>query len=749
MLLSTPHIRSVASVQTKFCAWSAVIGALVFAILFAGRAAAAEASDNNTEAVLEEITVTASKRGLQTLQDVPMTITALSGDTIEAMGADNFTDFARVVPGLTFQDQGPGDKFYIIRGLQSKGKATTGVYYDETVVTSSTQTDGDGGGRQPDIKLVDIERIEVLRGPQGTLYGSSSMGGTLRFITRKPNAEEFSANIDITGSSTSSGGDNWAVNGMLNFPLVEDKLALRVVGWTRNESGFVDNIRLGNSDINTERTDGGRATARWYASEDLTLTASATYQDMELGGRQRYYPDDGDLQQTSNTVEPWEEELQIYNLTAEYDFGSADLLATVSLFERDLSLAFDTTPILEFLGVPEKARTTEPQDYEIWTSEIRVTSKFEGRFQGVLGLYFMRSEQGFFSTVPEVAANGLPLNPKNDLFSRTTNNQLDEDAIFGELYFDITEKLTAIFGARWFDISQTDTSALIVPFFLFGGTPGPGPTLTADESDVTLKFGLSYRATDDALIYAQAAEGYRPGGTNDTGITGVVSQFQSDSLWNYEIGTKTSWLGNRLTVNGALYTIRWDDMQVSDVDPTGGFTFINNAGKAQIDGIELELATFLTRGLSLSLTGGYQDARLTEDQPAGGGGDDDDEEGGAPGKDGDSIPHVPEFTGSASLQYEAPIRNTGLNVMVRTDISYTGSSNTKFRPDDPFFHKKSSYTLANLRGGIEADNWSVILFVNNLFDERADVNVVEGFADTFQIFTNRPRTVGLTFRMSF
>ncbi len=701
---------------------------------------------------IEEVTVTGTKRGVQRLQDVPMTITAIPEGALEAMGADDFVDFARSVPGLTFQDQGPGDKFYIIRGLQSKGKATTGVYLDEAVITSSTQTDGDGGGRQPDIKLFDLERVEVLRGPQGTLYGAGSMGGTIRFITNKPDPTRTAGKIDVTGSTTRFGGENLQLNGMLNFPIVRDKLAIRLVGWIRDESGFIDNVRLGNKNVNTENTEGGRILLRLFASEDLTLTASVVFQNLKTGGRQSYFPQDGDLKQSANAVLPWKEDLQIYNFTADYDFGFADFVATTSWFERDLVLTFDTTPILAFLGVPNKARTSEPQTNRIWSSEARMTSKWQGPLQAVLGVFIQSQRQSFFSTVPEVGDNGLPLNPINDLFSRSTNGKLEQQAIFGEISYDITEDLTATFGGRWFHVSQTDTSALIVPFFLFGGEPGPGPTLKAKESKFTKKFALSYQASEDALIYFQAAQGFRVGGTNDTGISNVVSQFNADSLWNYEIGTKTSWFENLLIVNGTIYTIRWSDIQVSDVDPTGGFTFINNAGKAQVDGFEFEIVGRPARGLDITLTGGYQRARLTQDQPAGGGGGDEEEEeeGGVPGLKGDRMPHVPKFTGSAAIQYRHPLGQSGdWDGIARADISYVGSSRTKFRPNDPFFHIKRSYALVNFRIGVEADDWNASIFINNVFDKRADVNIVEGFADTLQIFTNRPRTAGVNIKKRF
>lgn len=725
------------------CLWPALVSVLSASWMLLSPSEAAEAtkaSDDNT--ALAEVIVTAAKRGEQRLQDVPLTVTALSGDSLRAMGADKFSDFAYSVPGLTFQDQGPGDKFYIIRGLQSSGRSTTGVYFDEAVITSSTQTDGDGGGRQPDIKLFDLARIEVLRGPQGTLYGSGSMGGTIRFISNKPDFSQFSGSTQVIGSSTANGGGNLDVNAMVNVPLVKNKLALRAVGWTRSESGFIDNIRLGEKRLNSERTQGGRAELDFEPTDKLTISAFALGQKLKTGGRQRYFVADGDLKQSSNVREPWDEDLWIYSLTGKYQADLADITAVTSYFKRDLTLRFDATPILNFLGAPITARTSEPQGFRIWSNELRMSSKLPGPVQAVLGVYYEQERTSFLSSVDETGPGGLPATPANTLFSRRTAGALNQRAVFGEVNYNLLEALTLTAGGRWFQFSQRNSSALIVPLFLFGGAPGPGPTLSARESGFTKRFALAYKMREGALVYAQAAQGFRPGGTNDTGVTNVSSQFNSDSLWNYELGAKTSWLDKRLAVDLAAYTIRWNKIQVSNLDPTGSFTFIDNAGKAQIDGVEFELTARPFRRLDFSASGSYQNARLTENQPQGG--------GDLAGLTGDRIPQVPRLTAASFVQYHWPLTwRSGWEGVARADVSYVGSAPTKFRPDDPFYHVRRSYAVENMRLGIDASAWSAFLFVDNVADKRADINVVEGYADRYQIFVNRPRTIGVDLSLRF
>lgn len=249
----------------------------------------AQSAPTNAPGMIEEIVVTATKRGEQSLQDVPISITAFSASTLRDKGVDSFSDFAFQVPGLSFEDAGPGDKNFIIRGVNSTGTgvATVGQYIDEMLVT--------GDLRQPDLRLYDIERIEVLRGPQGTLYGSGSLSGTLRIVTNKPDSTAFDASVDVSGAATHGGGGDYEGSGMVNIPLVQDRLALRAVGYYRDFSGFIDNVRLGVDEVNAEDTYGGRVSLRYTPTENTTLTASAFYQETNLDGRNIFTTADGTL----------------------------------------------------------------------------------------------------------------------------------------------------------------------------------------------------------------------------------------------------------------------------------------------------------------------------------------------------------------------------------------------------------------------------------------------------------------------
>ncbi len=694
---------------------------------------------------IDEIIVTAAKRGEQSLQRVPLSISAISETTLEDMGADAFSDFSRTVPGLIFIDEGPGDKKYVIRGVRAVGTSTVGVYFDEAVLTSSRLVDG--GGRQPDIKLFDMERVEVLRGPQGTLYGAGSMSGTIRFITNKPDPTKWDYKVGVAISTTESGSENYLLNAMLNLPVVEDTLAVRLVGWFRDESGFIDNIRLGNTKINNEDTEGGRIQLSWIPSEQVTLTASLLHQNTESDGRQRFFPDDGDLQQSAFAIEPWDDEIDIYSLTGEFDFGSGSLVATSNWFERDILFSWDTTPLFLFFGVPDVPIVSiQPQTHRIFSNEVRFSSSFDGPIQLVLGAFSQDSKRSFVSRIPVVSSSGIPLDPPSFVLARSGVEDFEEWAIFGEVSYDVNEQLTLMAGLRWFESEQVDNGFLLAPFSLGGPllpVPEPQPERRASDDKLTPKFLVSYQASDDLLIYAQAAEGFRVGGTNDPTIFGLPAEnldFDADSLWNYEIGIKSNWYDNRLIVNAGIYHIQWDDMQVNDAFM--GVGFISNAGEAHVTGFELEAIAQPVDGLEITISTSLLEAELDEDQPQGEGDN-------LAGLDGDPLPKVPEFTASASVQYVFELKKLPFDGRARLDYSYVGDSQTTFRPDDPFFRVMDSYAITNLKVGVLGDNWQATLFVDNVFDERAPVNVVENIAEVFSVFTNRPRTVGISFQKQY
>ncbi len=696
--------------------------------------------------MLEEIVVTATKRGAISIQDIPLSIRAIGARELLDKGVEDFADWARLVPGLSAEDQGPGEKRIIIRGIRSVGPATVGVYYDDAVITGFNPED-DGGGRNADVRLYDMERIEVLRGPQGTLYGEGSMSGTIRMITNKPDASDTYGSLAIEGASTEHGGESYKFNGFTNIPLSET-FAIRAVGWYEDEAGFVDNVRLNKKDINEEETAGGRLAARWTPNDQLTFDASYLVQNTDLGGKQRYFPSIGDLQTDEYTVDEYRDDLNILQFSMDYELGSGSIHASTALLNRDVFFRFDSTPLLIFFGVPlpfALAVTDQPDEREIWTNELRYSSNLGGRFEYVVGGFYQTSKRDFESNVISTDLNGVPNGTEADIFGRISSFDIDQYAFFGEATFDFTPKLQGLLGLRYFDYQQDSTSLETLPFGGFdpGEAPTPDPDRSAGGNDVTMKASLSYAVNDDIHLYGLYSEGFRQGGTNSTGFGNLIiipEEFEPDTLENYEIGAKTSWNEGRVILNASLYRIDWDNIQTQQQEPVQGFNFIGNAGTARVDGFEVELFAQLTPQLQMGAGIGYQDARLTEDQPL--------LEIEIPiGKDGDRIPYVPEFTGSLSLQYD--FNFASWKHFLRGDYSYTSSSETQFNDNGFFNNQQDAYSILDLRWGMEANNWLLAVYLDNVFDERAELTIVENFAVPLSIFTNRPRTLGLSVRRNF
>ena len=724
----------------------------VSAIALSATGALAQESADDDDFAIEEIVVTSTKRGVQRLQDVPISIVAFSEQAIRDRRIDNFFDFALSVPGLNFEDAGPGDKNFIIRGInRSAGVATVGMYIDEVLVT--------GDLRQPDIKLFDVQQIEVLRGPQGTLYGSGSLSGTIRIVTKKPDSSAFLAEVDSTVSFTRFGGTNKEANVVLNVPVDEGNFAVRAVGYIRNMSGFIDNIRLGDKGVNTERTEGGRVSARFTPSENTTLTGTVFYQETDLEGRHLFVVGNGKFKTDQYVFDPFRDDYEIYSLTFEHDFGKYNLTAATSYFNRKVSDTFDSTPfnkqvlgpISEFffnnvLGIPVTGQTNQTDTSKFWTNEVRVATDLGGKYEGVLGLFYRESDTTFNTEVEANDENGIILNPRAHVFGEFLSSDTDQFAIFGEASYKITDQITALVGLRWFTANRVDNRESTFPFGGFA-PPRVEPLLRTSADKLTPKFYLSYQATADALIYAIASQGFRSGGGNQNNVIPLAPEnlkFDPDSLWNFELGAKTTWLDGRLVLNGGVYYILWDNIQVGDrTSDDNAFSFTSNAGEARVLGLEIEANARPVPGLDLTATLGIVDAQLTEDQPT--------ENFGFGGRDGDPFPNVPNITASFSAQYAWPLGNA-LEGVVRGDVSTVDSSRTEFNPTSPINNKKSAYTLVNVQFGLRGDTgWQANVFVDNLFDELAEINIIEapGNLTPKSIVPNRPRTVGINLRYGF
>lgn len=709
-------------------------------------------SDSLISKGIEEVMVTAQKRS-ERLQDVPMSMQAYSGKQLEQMRADSFRDYALTVPGLSVVDQGPGQQQITIRGLSSgttvaagdepNNKETVGVYIDEVPVSAN--------GFNPDLALFDVERVEVLRGPQGTLYGSGSMGGTVRTITKQPNLESFENSNRVLAGTTRFGGFNGAINSMVNLPLVADRFAVRAVGYYREEDGFVDNIALGEKNVNDARTSGGRIAAKWQAAEDLSILLKMLYQEVKLGGFQGSDQGLGDLQQFREVREPLRDRFTLTNAEINYTLPWGSIVSSTSYMDRDLVDRPDLTwlvrsleSVLGITAVPTVAINST--DSRTFVQETRLATDATRRLSAIVGAFYTKQTKSYGQSLPAPGFDALNDNAAADagfpdnIFVSQLNFHERQIALFGDASLRVTDALTATVGLRWFDVTQKfDTSSF---GFLAANLTGENKT---EINDINPKFLLSYKASEDLLVYAQAAQGFRLGGANDLlpadvcaadlaaiGLTEGPSGFGNDTIWNYEIGVKSTWAERRLLVNAAAYRIDWSDVQTANALPCG-FGFKENGGAAQVDGLELELAAFPAESLELRLGAAYTHTKLTKDVPS------------LSAESGDRLPGVPEVTAALTARYEVALCRS-VECHLQLTAQYVGNSFNTFE-SNALVSEQPSYTLGSISFSVARERWNATAFVDNVTDERATLFVNQRLND--RITRNRPRSVGVQVNFNF
>ena len=753
-----------------------IVSSILFSLLSVQIVSAQEA--------IEEIVVTALKRE-STLQDTPIAISALTSEGLERVGADDFADFVGSVPGLTLRDNGPGQTRPIIRGIASPGEPQVGVYFDEALVIGAPGTTNDAGLRSPELKPFDLERVEVLKGPQGTLYGGGSMGGTLRFITKKPNAEEFEAKISVEGSTVRYGDSGYQFNGMVNIPIIEDQLAVRVVAFKRDDPGFIDNVAYGEDDINDVDTEGGRVALRWTPNDRFTATGTIYYQDQNVGGGFHYNPsiDEDNPKTDAISREPYNDEQVLYNFNMEYSFDWADALYSYSWFDRNATFRFHNG----FTGFPFPPLTsTQPEPLQGQSHEFRLSSSGDNVIDWTVGVFYSDRNSFVDSRVQYPGADGNVIDDTVFLFRRTVNESLLQKAVYGEATWHVNDRLAITAGVRYFDVEGGSdvVNRINVPGQLIGappngvppGSPGnPVPfqinVTRSSEDDAIFKAHIAYDFSDDILLYGQFSQGFRPGAANQNtssiAITDptndVPESFKSDSVDNYEIGIRSQWLDNRLTLNGAFYYIDWKDIVVQSRSGSGLFSFLNNADGAEAIGFELDGILDVTPDLRLTAAVSYVNAELTANAPP--------NRTGATaltsrsGLDGDPIPDVPEWTLNASMEYGRQLPWMDLRGYFYMNVNYTGENFSDFNeflllestltptttPNDQW-NRQGDYAIVDMRIGVEANDWSAALFVENVFDERGIAQIFSG--NPFrpapgQNFIERPRTIGVNFTKDF
>ena len=721
---------------------------------------------------IAEITVTATKRET-VAQDTPISMTIVGPDALQTTHADNFSDFQSLVPGLTATDLGPGNKRYALRGLQSPGEPEVALYYDEIPISGLPGGSLDTGASQPDLKLWDVNRIEVLRGPEGTLYGNGSEAGAIRIISNRPDLTKYSGTIQGWGSATDGGSGSHGENLMVNVPVVNDKLAIRVALYGRDEGGYIDGVsrpgialpQITGANLNTERTWGGRGSISFQPTENWNITGIAYYQHLATGSSFETYPTvatpndpyvSGAFVQT-----PWIDESRMYNLISSTDFSWANLFVTGSYQIREAAQNSDTTRFLLTLfgctvftwnktcfGPPiAPADSAALQSVHAWSGETRLVSKMPGRFQWTVGSALQNAKSDRYGQVATVDAAGYVQydtatgDALNRLFARQNHDTFDQYSIFGNASYDISAALRADVGLRWFHSDRTDQQVILQQFFP-GQPTGAEPFQQFQQGVLYKSFELSYKPGPDALAYAEATQGFRAGGPNYPGGFALTAPpYGADSVWNYEAGSKLSFLGNRIHWNTAVFDIEWSHLQI--LQPQALFAYISNAGSARSDGFETELEAQVLRNFEVTAGLTYNYARLVGSQPMS-------SSSASQLRAGDRLAGVPEWTGDVGLIYRQTFgpQYTGVG---RLDFSYQSGRSSVVPPQNPAYFTTKAYELVNLHFNLDRkDGWGMFLDVDNLFNKFAALSVQTGDSNLIETTTPaRPLTIILGFSKRF
>jgi outer membrane receptor protein involved in Fe transport len=740
--------------------------AAAVALTSSARATVEQASD------LSEIVVTATKRET-VAQDTPISMTVVGPQTLQNTHADNFHDFASLVPGLTATDLGPGNKRYALRGLQSPGEPEVALYYDEIPISGLPGGSLDTGASQPDLKLWDINRIEVLRGPEGTLYGNGSEGGAIRIIANRPDLTRFAAAIQVTGSATDGGAGSYGESLMLNIPIIHDIFAIRLALYDRDEGGYIDAIPRSNIDlpqinqknINDEKTRGGRGSFSLQVAENWNITGIAYYQRLTTGASFETYPSyatapdqylSGAFVQT-----PWLDESHMYNLISNTDLSWASLFVTGSYQFRSVTENSDTTRyLLSVFGCTvytwDKTCFDPPllpadsaayESVSAWSAETRLVSRATGPWQWTAGAALQNADTFRNGQVATVDSDGyIQYDPATGdaidrLFARQNHDRFDQYSFFGNAGYDIIDGLNADIGLRWFHSYRTDQQVVVQQFFP-GQPTGPEPYQEFAQGVLYKSFELTDKLGPEALIYAQAAQGFRAGGPNyPGGFTVTAPPYRADSVWDYEIGTKLGFLDNRVRWNSALFDVEWSHLQV--LLPTALFSYISNAGSARSQGFETELDAQVARNFEMVAGLTFNYARLVGPQPIS-------SDPTSQLRAGDRLAGVPEWTGNLGLIYKKSL-GTRYIANGRLDFSYESGRSSIVPPQSPAYFTAGAYQLVNLHLNLDrSDGWSLFFDVDNVFNKFAVLSVQAEDSNLIETVTPaRPLTCTLGLNKQF
>jgi len=697
---------------------------------------------------LQEVVVTAQKKS-ERLLDTPQSVTVLSADNLAALGANKLVDFANTVPGLTFETAAPGWTQISLRGVTVGFDAspTVGVYVDEVPYGSSTSF-ARAGQLALDAGLVDLDRIEILRGPQGTLYGASTMGGLIKYVAKVPNTGRFSADVNTGVSDTNDGGINYNFSGVVNVPLASDVAALRASAFENHDGGYIDNIGTGRNDVNRASVYGGKLDLLVRPANGLTVRVNGFLQntathgfpiaDYSLAGVPKY----GSLVESRLLPESFDQKFRLASATVNYELGPAQLTSISSYqtlrtqFLIDLSAVL--VPVLQAAHLPisvfGSAIDTTTNKF---TQEVRVASRSNQTIEWVVGGFYDHESSNDASAA--VLRNLGGQSTPNNLQTFSGPSTFKEAAAFGDLTWHLTERFDITGGTRY--ARDTTTFAQTQSGLL----AGPSAAATTSNSHVFTYLGNArYHFTQDATGYLRYATGYRPGGPNflvknpTTGAIAGPENFASDSLKSYEIGFKADLAQRRFGVDWSVYYIDWANIQATQ--SINGFSFrVNLPGGATSKGTELSLSARPVSGFTANTTFAYQDAYINDTSPA------------LKANAGDRLPNVPRFT--ASLNGDYRLAQNALQPTLGATVRYVDHRVAILNTFAPPVYNLPTYTMVDLRAGLSVHSVDVQLYARNVFDVRAQVaprlSGITPAGGPFGVTILQPRTVGLMLSTRF
>ena len=761
---------------------------------------------DDKQKVTEEMVVTARKRE-ETIQEVPISVAAPTEAELHDKGAETIEDVAANVAGFTVQNLGPGQSQVAIRGVsagqivrdQPGVKEQVGVYLDESVISLSLFT--------PDIDLFDLSRVEVLRGPQGTLFGSGSFSGTVRYISNQPKlgVSESIADLQLTTISGGSMGASAKYAG--NMP-IGDTAAMRVVAYYTKYGGYIDAVEPGNltthDDVNDGSRIGGRVAFHFEPNSKFRITPRLLYQEIDMNGWNR--TDDfnilanpytttrpaidlGDREQAIQFEEPYTDDFLLGDVALEYDFAGATLTSITSYMDRDILVIRDATALTASItggsiALPENVYTLDAPLYDATdakglTQELRLGGNRNG-LQWVTGLYYTSSERDYGQNLPVIGfedLSGIPtegtkIANKDELYKSDLHYEFDQFALFGEATWPIGDRIELTGGLRWYNFNEDRVQVFDG---IFADPIDSVGSISANG--IAPRAIFTYKLSPNTRLNAQISKGFRLGGINDPLNTPLCSQgdlalfggfdtWDDEELWNYEVGAKTSFSQGRGTFNASAYMMDISNLQATLTAGTCSSRIIVNVPEARSTGLEAEFELAPTDHFDFAISAHFNNSELRSSFTNNG-------QVVAGIREGNRLPTVPEFQAAAAATWRGPLMGhvgyvTGVYQHVGSrytqvadqaagfgtvDISAFGGdiggpftqNIFRFNPELP------AYDLVNLRFGILTGRFDTALFVNNVTDEEAFLALDQerGTRARVGYLTNQPRTIGITTRMTF